>query len=90
MLIGLQKYVHRFPGIILRRNFVEGKKVNAGDSLYQIDPASFRSVVDQSAAKLQQEQANAKLAASVLNRYQSLMGANYVSRQDYDVAKTQL
>jgi len=77
-------------GIILRRNFVEGKKVNAGDSLYQIDPASFRSVVDQSAAKLQQEQANAKLAASVLNRYQSLMGANYVSRQDYDVAKTQL
>jgi len=77
-------------GIILRRNFVEGKKVNAGDSLYQIDSASFRSVVDQSAAKLQQEHANAKLAASVLNRYQSLMGANYVSRQDYDVAKTQL
>ena len=29
-------------GIILKRNFVEGSDVKAGDSLYQIDPPPIR------------------------------------------------
>jgi Membrane-fusion protein len=30
-------------GIILKRNFVEGSDVKAGDSLYQIDPATYQA-----------------------------------------------
>ncbi len=30
-------------GIILKRNFVEGSDVEAGQSLYQIDPATYRA-----------------------------------------------
>ncbi len=34
-------------GIILKRNFVEGSDVEAGQSLYQIDPATYRGGVEQ-------------------------------------------
>ena len=30
-------------GIILRRNFAEGSDVKAGESLYQIDPATYQA-----------------------------------------------
>lgn len=32
-------------GIILRRNFTEGSDVKAGESLYQIDPATYQGRV---------------------------------------------
>lgn len=30
-------------GIILKRNFVEGSDIKAGESLYQIDPATYQA-----------------------------------------------
>lgn len=33
-------------GIILKRNFVEGSDVKAGQSLYQIDPATYQAAYD--------------------------------------------
>lgn len=33
-------------GIIIKRNFIEGDKVNQGDSLYQIDPAPLQAELE--------------------------------------------
>lgn len=33
-------------GIILHRNFTEGSDVKAGESLYQIDPATYQAAYD--------------------------------------------
>ncbi len=40
-------------GIVLRRSFEQGSEVAAGQPLFQIDPAPFRSEVDMAAAALQ-------------------------------------
>ena len=73
-------------GVILKRNFTEGSDVQAGESLYQIDPAPFKSEVDRAAAQVDQSIADARMAQVTLDRYRSLLGPQYVSRQDYDQA----
>lgn len=73
-------------GIIQSRDFTEGSEVQAGQSLYHIDPATFRATVDNAHAVVAQAQAQSRLAQATLNRYQSLSGQNYVSRQDLDQA----
>ena len=66
-------------GIILRRLFVEGSEVKTGQQLYQIDPAPYKAAHDSAVA------ANAS-ARALAQRYQSLVGSNLVSKQDYDNA----
>jgi RND family efflux transporter MFP subunit len=66
-------------GIVLRRLFTEGSEVKAGQPLYQIDPAPYRVAYDSAVAA----EASARALAE---RYQSLVEANAVSRQDYDNA----
>lgn len=73
-------------GVILKRHFTEGSDVVAGQSLYQIDPAPFKASVNRAAAQVDQAVADARMAQVTLNRYRSLMGPQYVSRQDYDQA----
>ncbi|OON37504.1 efflux transporter periplasmic adaptor subunit [Izhakiella australiensis] len=73
-------------GIILKRNFVEGSEIKAGESLYQIDPATYQAAYDSAKGELAQAQANAKVAAMTLNRYKSLVKTKYLSQQDYDTA----
>lgn len=66
-------------GIVLKRQFVEGGEVKAGQTLYQIDAAPYQAAYDSAAATA----ASAKLLAE---RYKPLAEANAVSRQDYDNA----
>jgi RND family efflux transporter MFP subunit len=66
-------------GIILRRLFVEGSEVKAGQQLYQIDPAPYQAAYDSAVAA----QASARALAE---RYKPLVEANAVSKQDYDNA----
>ncbi|WP_241574923.1 efflux RND transporter periplasmic adaptor subunit [Rosenbergiella nectarea] len=73
-------------GVILKRQFTEGSDVGAGQSLYQIDPAPFKAAVDRTAAQVDQAVADARMAQVTLDRYRSLMGPQYVSRQEYDQA----
>lgn len=73
-------------GIILKRNFVEGSDVKAGQSLYQIDPAPYQATYDSAKGDLAQAQANAQIAALTVKRYKPLMGTKYISQQDYDNA----
>ncbi|ADP11817.1 Membrane-fusion protein [Erwinia sp. Ejp617] len=73
-------------GIILKRNFVEGSDIKAGESLYQIDPATYQAAYDSAKGDLAQAQANAQIAATTVKRYKPLMGTQYISQQDYDTA----
>lgn len=73
-------------GIILKRNFVEGSDVQAGSSLYQIDPAPYQADYNSAKGSLAQAQASAEIARLTVNRYKPLLGTNYVSKQDYDQA----
>ncbi|MEH2919779.1 efflux RND transporter periplasmic adaptor subunit [Samsonia erythrinae] len=73
-------------GIILKRNFVEGSDVQAGASLYQIDPATYQANYNSAKGTLAQAQAQAEIARLTVNRYKPLLGTNYVSKQDYDQA----
>jgi membrane fusion protein (multidrug efflux system) len=66
-------------GIILKRLFVEGKDVKAGQQLYQIDPAPYQATYDSAVA------ADAS-ARALWERYKPLAEANAVSKQDYDNA----
>ncbi|MEC5318020.1 efflux RND transporter periplasmic adaptor subunit [Brenneria populi subsp. brevivirga] len=73
-------------GIILKRNFVEGSDIQAGSSLYQIDPAPYQADYNSAKGSLAQAQASAEIARLTVNRYKPLLGTNYVSKQDYDQA----
>ncbi len=73
-------------GIILKRNFTEGSDIKAGQSLYQIDPATYQATYDSAKGDLAQAQANARVAQLTVNRYKPLLGTNYISKQDYDNA----
>ena len=66
-------------GIILKRLFVEGRDVKAGQQLYQIDPAPYKASYDSAVA------GNAS-ARALAERYKPLAEANAVSKQDYDNA----
>jgi RND family efflux transporter MFP subunit len=66
-------------GIILKRLFVEGSDVRAGQQLYQIDPAPYQASYDSAVA------ADAS-ARALAERYKPLAEANAVSKQDYDNA----
>lgn len=73
-------------GIILKRNFTEGGDVKAGDSLYQIDPATYQASYESAKGDLAKAQAAAKIAQLTVNRYQKLLGTQYISQQEYDSA----
>jgi membrane fusion protein, multidrug efflux system len=66
-------------GIIVKRLFVEGSDVKAGQQLYQIDPAPYKAAYDSAVA--------AEASSRALEeRYKPLVEANAVSKQDYDNA----
>jgi membrane fusion protein, multidrug efflux system len=66
-------------GIILKRMFVEGSEVEAGQQLYQIDPAPYEASYHSAVAA-------AASARSLAERYKPLAAVNAVSKQDYDNA----
>lgn len=68
-------------GIILKRNFTEGGDVKAGESLYQIDPATYQAAYDSAKAE-----AAANIAHLTVKRYLPLVGTQYISQQEYDQA----
>ncbi|EAO3452544.1 multidrug efflux RND transporter periplasmic adaptor subunit AcrA [Salmonella enterica] len=73
-------------GIILKRNFVEGSDIEAGVSLYQIDPATYQATYDSAKGDLAKTQAAANIAELTVKRYQKLLGTQYISKQEYDQA----
>lgn len=73
-------------GIILKRHFIEGSDVQAGESLYQIDPATYQAAYDSAKGDESKAQAAAAIAHLTVKRYVPLLGTKYISQQDYDQA----
>lgn len=74
-------------GVIKARLFQEGSIVRAGQSLYQIDPATYQASVNSAAAALAQAQAQANAAKLKADRYKTLVETGAVSKQDNDDAQ---
>ncbi|ROR13223.1 efflux RND transporter periplasmic adaptor subunit [Erwinia sp. JUb26] len=66
-------------GIILKRLFIEGSDVKAGQSLYLIDPASYQATYDKALATFEN-------AHRLATRYKPLVAAQAISKQTYDDA----
>ncbi|MCI3133587.1 efflux RND transporter periplasmic adaptor subunit [Phenylobacterium aquaticum] len=74
-------------GVVKARLFQEGAYVRAGQSLYQIDPATYKASYDSAQASLAQAQAQLTTAKLKADRYKDLVAINAVSRQDNDDAQ---
>ena len=73
-------------GVIQKRLFVEGANVQAGTSLYQIDPATYEAAVNSAKAALAKARANLLTTQPKVARYKELVEIEGVSRQEYDDA----
>jgi membrane fusion protein (multidrug efflux system) len=73
-------------GVLQKRLFIEGADVEAGQQLYQIDPAPYQAALDTAQATL--DHANAALtdANITLERDKGLVASHAVSKQDMDTA----
>lgn len=78
----------RVPGIVLKRVFREGSDVEAGDVLFQIDPAPYRAARNSAKAALAKAEANLAQAELTVRRYQPLVKTNAISKQEFDDAQT--
>lgn len=77
-------------GIVQRRLFTEGANVVAGETLYQIDPQSYRAELQRTEAALQRVLATEKVARLKADRYRGLIAKKLISQQDYDDADAAL
>ena len=73
----------RAAGILLKRQFVEGSDVKAGQALFSIDPAPYQAALGTAQAALLRAQANQTQANAQAERYKPLVEANAISKQDY-------
>ncbi|MDI1313416.1 efflux RND transporter periplasmic adaptor subunit [Prosthecobacter sp.] len=76
----------RVNGIVLKRLFKEGSDVKEGQVLYEIDPASYEAALDSAQGTLARAEAGLNSAQLKLNRMQSLVSSNAISKQDFDEA----
>jgi len=75
-------------GEIAEVYFREGQDVKKGERLFKIDPRPFEATLRQTEAALARDLAQAKNAQENANRYASLAERGFVSRQEYDTART--
>ncbi len=77
----------RVDGIVQERSFTEGSDVRAGQPLYRIDPAPYRTALASAEAQLNRAQANLASSTAQLKRYKVLIVSNAISKQDFDDAE---
>ncbi len=80
----------RVGGILLKRNYIEGAKVNEGDVLFEIDPEPYKVALQQAQAKLAQTKAQLTAAESQWKRISKLFEERIVSEKSRDEAKANL
>ena len=73
-------------GIVQKRLFGEGSEVKAGEQLFQIDAGSYRAALSSAEAALKRAEAQAITAKLLAERYEPLIAANAVSKQENDEA----
>jgi len=74
----------RVSGILLKRTYVEGQPVTAGQQLFLIDPEPYKVALEQAKGTLAQEQARLNKARADRDRIIPLFKRQVVSRKDYD------
>ncbi len=77
-------------GVIEKRLFEEGQKVEAGQPLYKIDSRTYEAAVASARAELARAQATLKSNTLRAERFQTLLERRSVSQQEYDEAKAAL
>jgi membrane fusion protein (multidrug efflux system) len=77
-------------GIVQKRLFTEGSDVKAGQTLYQIDPATYQAAFASARAALSRAEANLAPARLKEERFRELVKIKAVSQQDYDDAQAAL
>nr|WP_314900655.1 efflux RND transporter periplasmic adaptor subunit [uncultured Deefgea sp.] len=78
----------RVNGILLKRTYVEGQNVKAGQILFEIDPEPYKAILDQAKGVLSQAASNLDKARADRDRITPLFKENAVSRKDFDDANT--
>jgi len=73
-------------GYLIRQNYREGDLVKKGQTLFEIDPRTFQSAVDQAEAARSKQHAMHVTAAANLARIKPLAAKNAVSQKDLDDA----
>jgi len=73
----------RVAGIVQKRLFSEGADVKAGQSLYQLDDASFQAALAQSQAQLARGEAALAQAQAQYKRNEPLVQAKAISQQEW-------
>ena len=73
----------RVAGILQKRLFREGSDVKAGEALFTIDSAPYEAAYVSAQASLSRAQANLEQATLLAQRYQPLVKANAVSKQEF-------
>ncbi len=73
----------RVAGILQKRNFTEGAEVKAGQSLFQIDAATYQAAMASAQASQAKAEANLAQASALVDRYQPLQAAKAISPQEF-------
>lgn len=76
----------RVGGILLKRNYIEGTKVNEGDILFLIDPEPYKAALHQAQGQLAQFEAQLKAAETQWERINKLYKERVVSEKSRDDA----
>jgi membrane fusion protein (multidrug efflux system) len=77
----------RVAGIVLKRRFAEGSVVQAGQVLFEIDPAPYTAALASAEATLARAAANAMQADALVERYRPLAAAQAISQQEWTAAQ---
>jgi RND family efflux transporter MFP subunit len=75
----------RVRGHLTKVGFEDGKIVDKGDLLYEIDPRPYKAALDAAKAQEKAAQASLQFAKAEYNRIRSLVARNAASREELDV-----
>lgn len=76
----------RVTGLIDKRNYTEGGRVKAGQSLFTLDPAPFAAAVERTEADVAAAEARLEQARRNAARLKPLIESRAISQKDYDDA----
>jgi multidrug efflux system membrane fusion protein len=77
----------RVSGYIERVAFEEGREVHKGDLLFVIDQRRYQATLDRAVAEFERARSEARLAASELERAETLLAAKAISREEFDARR---
>ena len=74
----------RIAGTLDKVLFTEGQEVRAGQLLAEVDPRPYKLALDQAQGNLARDEAQARVAATDLQRYKTLLQQDSIARQQVD------